>query len=183
MIEDRAAALLKFALQLWPRPVDSVRDSVEAVKGARASFHPDCVRLVQDRLQIQLSKLSQTKYESGTGGIRMVCVVSGEPEDASGVTYYWFGFSPNQLDFLRDSENPFICIGCGSSIDTLLVPLGALEGCLGSVSVTKKGSTETVVHWNLVIQRKSNRFVLKLLGGVDGPDLTEYVLSAVRPLN
>jgi hypothetical protein len=136
MIADRATALLKFALQLWPRPADTVRDSVEAVKGTPAAFHNECIRRVQDHLRIQLSKLSQTRYESGVSHIRVVCAVSGEHRETSGIPYYWFAFHQSQLDFLSTSEKSFICLGCGSARCTLLVPLAVLKACLGSLSVT-----------------------------------------------
>ncbi len=176
MIADRATALFKFALQLWPRPADTVRESVEAVKGSPAAFHNECIRRVQDHLRIQLSKLSQTKYESGASHIRVVCAVSGEHRETSGIPYYWFAFHESQLDFLSTSEKSFICLGCGSADCTLLLPLAALKASLGSLSETK---SDTRHYWHIVIQKKSSRLVLRLLGGSDGPDLTDYNVADV----
>jgi uncharacterized protein with ParB-like and HNH nuclease domain len=176
MIANRATTLLKFALQLWPRPADTVRDSAETAKGAPAAFHNECVRRVQDHLRIQFSKLSQTRYESGANHIRMVCAVSGEHKETSGTPYYWFAFHRSQLDFLSMSEKSFICLGCGSASYTLLVPLAILQASLGSLSVTK---SDTRHYWHIVIQRKSGRLVLRLLGGSDGPDLTDYNLDVL----
>jgi hypothetical protein len=31
-------------------------------------------------------------------------------------------------------------------------------------------------HWNIVVQRKDGKLVLRLLGGLDGPDLTEFLV-------
>jgi uncharacterized protein with ParB-like and HNH nuclease domain len=180
MIADRATALLKFALRIWPRPADTVRDSDEAVKGSPAAFHNECVRRVEDHLQIQLSKLSQTRYESGASHIRMVCAVSGEHGEAGGVPYYWFGFHRSQLDFLSPSEKSIICLGCGSANCTLLVPLAVLKENFGSLSVTKRDDRH---YWHIVIQKKSGRLVLRLLGGGDGPDLTDYNVEGVLPAN
>ncbi len=152
MIADRASALFKFALQLWPRPADTARpadttrDSVEAVKEPPAAFHNECIRRVQDQLRIQLSKLSQTRYESGASHIRLVCAVSGEHRETSGIPYYWFAFHQSQLDFLSTSEKSFICLGCGSADCTLLVPLAVLKASLGSLSVTTSDTRALLAH-------------------------------------
>src|SRR5207245_1068017 len=151
-------------------PADTVRDSVEAVKGTPAAFHNECVRRVQDHLRVQFSKLSQTRYESGANHIRMVCAVSGEHNETSRTPYYWFAFHRSQLNFLSTSEKSFVCLGCGSANFTLLVPLAILQASLGSLSVTKN---DTRYYWHIVIQRRAGRLALRLLGGSDGPDLTD----------
>ena len=179
MIVDRATTLLKSALQLWPRPTDgipSASETGETIKGAPAAFHNECVRRVQDHLRIQLSKLSQTRYESGSSHIRMVCAVSAEHRESSGIPYYWFALHRSQLDFLSTSEKSFVCLGCGSASCTLLVPLEALRGSLGSLSVTKSDSRH---YWHIVIQKKASRLALRLLGGSDGLDLTNYTLAEI----
>jgi hypothetical protein len=177
MIADRATMLLKSALQLWPRPAETVRDSIDAARGTPSAFHNECVRRVQDHLHTQLSKLSQTKYESGDGRIRVVCAVSGEHRETSGTPYYWFGFHQSQLDFLSASEKPFVCFGCGSASYTLLVPLEVIKANLGSFSVSARH------YWHIVIQKKSGRLALRLIGGVDGQDLTDYnVAGSADPL-
>jgi uncharacterized protein with ParB-like and HNH nuclease domain len=178
MIEDRAAALLKSALQLWPRPADTVRDPISVAKRTPpAAFHSECVRCVEDHLKVRLSKLSQTKYESGDGHIRMVCAVSGEHTETNGIPYYWFGFDQSQLDFLSAAKKSFVCLGCGSTSYTLLVPLEVIKANLGSFSVS------TRLRWHIVVQKKSSRLALRLVGPVDGEDLTNYNVASVPPIN
>jgi hypothetical protein len=46
---------------------------------------------------------------------------------------------------------------------------------LDSISVTK---TEDRDYWHIVIQKKQGRFVIRLLGAKDGPDLTEYNIGS-----
>ncbi len=181
MIADRAAALLKFALQLWPRPADAVRDFLDPHRGTPSAFHNECVRLAQGRLHVNLSKLSQTKYESADGQTRVICAVSAEHRETSGIPYYWFGFHQSQLDFLSASQKSFVCLGCGSAASTLLLPLELISGNLGSFSVSRRQ------YWHIVIQRKGGRLVLRFTGGVDGEDLTDYnvaenAISSTPPL-
>ena len=83
----------------------------------------------------------------------------------------WFALHVVQLEFLDTAESPYICLGCSSPETTLLVPLSAIRSCIDSLSVTK---TEDRQYWHIVIQKKMGRFVLRLLGGNDGPDLTGF---------
>ena len=38
--------------------------------------------------------------------------------------------------------------------------------------------TEDREYWHIVIQKKQGRFILRLLGAKDGPDLTEYNIGS-----
>ncbi|HEY4046292.1 MAG TPA: hypothetical protein VGM27_05425 [Acidobacteriaceae bacterium] len=64
----------------------------------------------QKKLGVEFSKLSQTRYEAGDEGMRLVCAVSN--------------------------------------------------------------------YWHVVIQRKEDRFILRLLGALDGPDLSSLIAPA-----
>jgi hypothetical protein len=97
-----------------------------------------------------------------------VCAVSALHNESSEVPYYWFGFHTTQLEFLRSAEVPYICFGCSSSDTTLLVPLATLLGYLDQMSMS------ALRYWHVVIQRKLNKFVVRLLDGKDGPDLTGF---------
>jgi Protein of unknown function (DUF1524) len=176
-IEARARALFKVAVQLWPRPEISIVEApVAADKGAApAAFHGDCVKLAQQHLGAHLSKLSQTRYESGEGRIRLMCAVSATHKESGDVPYFWFALHRAQLEFLEAAQSPYICFGCASSETTLLIPLPAIRGILDSISVTK---TEDRDYWHIVIQKKMGKFIIRLLGAKDGPDLTEYNIGA-----
>jgi hypothetical protein len=184
MIADRAAALLKTALRLWPRPEEPNAEAVEVFKKTPAAFHAASVRLAQERLGVQFTKLSQTKYESGTDHIRMICAVSGVHGEANENPYYWFALHRAQLEFLSASQKPFVCLGCGAATTTLLVPLAVLLPHLGSMSVTERDDRH---YWHIVLQKKADQLVIRLLGGNDGPNLTGYCTvvppAVVRCLN
>jgi hypothetical protein len=61
-----------------------------------------------------------------------------------------------------------------------LIPLAVVLDILGLVSVTK---TDDRQYWHLVIQKRSGRFVLRLLGGKDGPDLTEFDIGTASTIS
>jgi hypothetical protein len=172
-IEDRASSLLQIALQLWPRPEMAVLELpvVEEKTTQPAAFHGDCVKLAQSYLGVHLSKLSQTRYESGDGHIRLMCAVSATHKEGGDIPYFWFAFHRAQIDFLDSAKSPYTCFGCASAETTLLVPLPVIREILDSVSMTKADDRD---YWHIVVQKKQGKFILRLLGGKDGPDLTPY---------
>jgi hypothetical protein len=177
-IENRARGLFRIALQLWPRPeiaAISADSSAATDKSVPAAFHADCVKLAQKHLGAHLSKLSQTRFESGDGRIRLTCAVSAI-HDERDVPYFWFGFHLRQLEFLKAAEQPYVCLGCSSAETTLLVPLAVIQGFLDSMSVSAVAQ-----HRHIVVQKKMGRLILRLLGGNDGPDLTEFNIGSVAP--
>jgi hypothetical protein len=171
-IENRARALFRIALRLWPRPevaVGSGDSSVASDRSVPAAFHGDCVKSAQKHLGVHLSKLSQSRYESGDGRVRLVCAVSAVHDESREVPYFWFGFHVSQLEFLKAAELPYVCLGCSSAETTLLVPLAFIQSFLDSMSVSVVAQ-----HHHIVVQKRMGRYVLRLLGGKDGPDLTEF---------
>jgi uncharacterized protein with ParB-like and HNH nuclease domain len=176
-IEVRAATLLQFALNIWSRPPGTAQISETVVKKTSAAFYPECIRLAEGYLNTKLSKLSQTRYEAGTSHLRLVCAVSGEHEDSSNVPFYWFGFNKSYLNFLSNPQLSFVCLGCGSSQATLLLPLPIIQANLESMSITKGEEPNEIYQWHIVIQRRADHFIMRLLGGIDGPDLTDFLLK------
>jgi hypothetical protein len=105
-----------------------------------------------------------------------MCAVSAEHNEAGGIPYYWFAFHKTQLEFLHQAATPWVCLGCGSAETTLLLGLSELQDSLELLSVTK---TEDRHYWHIVVQRKAGRLLLRLLGGTDGPDLTDFNIGTV----
>jgi hypothetical protein len=171
----RAKVLSKIALKLWPRPQQASVEPLNVEKApAPASFHGGCIRLVEQHLKTKLSKLSKTRYASGDGLIKVVCAVSAEHNEASDVPYFWFALHLSQLEFLATASQPFVCLGCGSPEDTLLLPSSILRPQLEFLSMTKR---EDAHYWHVVIQRRDGRLMLRLLGGRDGPDLSQFTIA------
>ena len=176
-VECRARTLFKIAIRLWPRPPIAIVEAPAALdKSAPAAFHGDCVKLAQQHLGVHLSKLSQTRYESGDGLVRLMCAVSATHNESGDVPYFWFAFHSAQLEFLETAKLPYICLGCSSANTTLLVPLSALRSSLDLLSMTK---TEDRQYWHIVIQKKLGKYITRLLGAKDGPDLTEFNIGSV----
>ncbi len=104
-----------------------------------------------------------------------MCAVSATHKESGDIPYFWFALHRAQVEFLETAQSPYTCFGCASAETTLLVPLPVISATLGSISVTK---TDDRDYWHIVIQKKQGRFILRLLGAKDGPDLTEYNISS-----
>jgi hypothetical protein len=105
----------------------------------------------------------------------MTCAVSTTHKESGDVPYFWFALHRAQIEFLENAKSPYVCFGCASAETTLLIPLSVIHGLLESISVTK---TDDRHYWHIVIQKKLGRFIIRLLGGKDGPDVTEYNVGA-----
>ena len=105
-----------------------------------------------------------------------MCAVSATHNESGDVPYFWFAFHSAQLEFLETAKLPYICLGCSSANTTLLVPLSALRSSLDLLSMTK---TEDRQYWHIVIQKKLGKYITRLLGAKDGPDLTEFNIGSV----
>lgn len=175
-IRQRAESLFQYALKLWPRPaiLPEEKPAVVQQRTEPANFHADCIRAAQRSLGVTLSKLSKTLYQAGETGVRLVCAVSAEHNESGGVPYFWFALHLKQLEFLEAASSPWLCLGCGSAAQTLVVPISVIKPCLSEMSESTPGDRH---YWHIVVQKKSAMLVLRLLGGIDGPDLTEFLAS------
>ena len=172
-IRQRAESLFETAKELWPRPARLAEEESPVPRLAPANFHADSIRAAQERLRVTLSKLSNTRYEAGDRETRVACAVSTEHE-GGGIPYFWFAFHPTQLEFLQASSSAWLCLGCGTAANTLLVPLNVIEPVLSQMSQSTRDDRQ---YWHVVIQRRDNRFILRLLEATDGPDLTEFLIA------
>ena len=102
-----------------------------------------------------------------------MCAVSAEHNVSGGVPNFWFGFHLKQLEFIEAVSSAWLCLGCGSPRQTLVVPASVIKPLLAQMS---RSIGEDRNHWNIVVQRKDGKLVLRLLGGLDGPDLTEFLV-------
>ena len=107
-IEDRAKSLFKIAIQLWPRPEIAIVEAPAITEKTcqPAAFHGDCIKLAQQHLGVHLSKLSQTRYESGDGHIRLMCAVSATHKESGDIPYFWFALHRAQAKFSKRRDPP-----------------------------------------------------------------------------
>ena len=113
-VQFRAQSMFKTAIQLWPRPEIVIVEVPSGTpdKGAPAAFHADCVKLAQQHLGVHLSKLSQTRYESGDGSIRLFCAVSTAHDESRELPYFSGSASTRpKWSFSMFLNHPTLCLG------------------------------------------------------------------------
>jgi uncharacterized protein with ParB-like and HNH nuclease domain len=175
-IRQRSQDLFRTALALWPRPASmSEEESPTDQRPQPANFHSACVRAAEKAVGFAVSKLSRTRYKAGDDRARLVCAVSTEHKEGSENPYFWFALHMDQLKFLEATSTSWLCYGCGSAEHTLLIPTEVVRPHLDQLSTT---IGEDRHYWHVVIQHKGDRFVLRLLGAADGPDLTPFLITA-----
>ena len=98
-----------------------------------------------------------------------------EHNESGGTPYFWFAVHLKQLEFLETAPSAWLCFGCGAVGQTLLVPPSVIKPLLAQMS---ESTGDDRHYWHLVVQRKNGRLVLRLLGAIDGPDLTGFGFSS-----
>jgi len=169
-IRLRGEQLFSKALSLWPRPPSPPPVSQQERRRS-ASFHSECVRIAERQLGSVLVKLSQKRYQSGDGNVRVVCAVSTVHGEDSAIPYFWFGVHPAEIEFLKGAKSAFFCFGCGSADKTLLLPLTEVEKRKNEMSRSARG------HWHLVVDELEERLKFRPTGQGHRLDLSEYIAS------
>ena len=103
-----------------------------------------------------------------------MCAVSAEHNETGGIPYFWFAVHLRQLEFLEAAPSAWLCFGCGSAKHTLVIPASTIRPLLAQMSLS---TGEDRHYWHVVVQRRNGKLILRLLGALDGPDLTEFLVS------
>ncbi len=171
-IERRGRSLLERALALWPRPVSETEEAPVSPKHKRAkpgAFHMESVSAVERHLKTSFSNLSRNQYQGGNGGC-LVGAFSEEHIKDEHNSSYWFSIGQDGLELLYEAGLAWFCLECGSPRQILLIPTQAVRPIQSQMSTSRAGR----LHFD--IQRRGRRFWLRLLGGVDGPELTPFLV-------
>lgn len=135
------------------------------------SFHEACIARVEELVGKPLLKLSRAKFVSSDKRTHVNCMVSKEHDGSA--PNYWFAFHPHQAEFLKEVENSFVVLGCGSEKYVLMIPFTTLEPWLEGTWVTKKDDR---FYWHLVVDRRDRSFSLRCRKGQPLIDLNEFLM-------
>lgn len=104
---------------------------------------------LEKRVATPLIAHKRTHYWSSDKRIRAVCIASKQYNTG----LYWYGFHPHQLQFLEDSEQGFLLLGCVGSTYSYAVPHQILIQMLQHLNVTQR---ENGMYWHIHLQPNSN---------------------------
>ncbi len=139
---------------------------------SRASFTDACVVRVEAYLNHSLIKRSRVSFSSPDGTLSLVCLVS-KVHTRVGHNRYWFAFRPAQQEFLEETDNSFIALGCGSEEIVLLIPYFEFKNWLPDMNITEMNGR---FYWHIEIYAAENKLVLHRKRGVKHVDLMKYAL-------
>lgn len=125
-------------------------------RAAPVSFNEDCFLKVKNKLGINLLKQTRISYSNQEKSTGLTCAVS-KPYEQGQFTKFWFAFHPYQQEFLSEFKDSYVAFGCGSVIDTLLIPFKEFEPFLDNCGKTENKER---MYWHIVIHYRENKFLI-----------------------
>ncbi len=151
-IRARGERLANEIATLWPNPVaptESPGGKGSIRKPSRDDFDTEGLRALsiqrlQARLGYDLSREGEAKLVGLDGSHHIVCIAS-KPYEGDGLVGYWFGVSPEQLEFLSESRLAHLALCCGSPDQVLWMTLDEFRPFTPGMTETKG------VHWHVQV--------------------------------
>lgn len=135
------------------------------------SFHAECIKKIESKLNISLIKQTRASYSSADGKIALLCSISRFHEREK---RYWFAFHPYQDEFLCKAQESFVAYGCGTPDKLFLIPYQDFKPWLEYFNKTEK---QNRFYWHIKISESGKS--LKMLGrrGTRNIDIGQYLLK------
>ncbi|MFM7382226.1 MAG: hypothetical protein ACKO1W_04105 [Microcystaceae cyanobacterium] len=156
-LSDNSNLLEDIQLARDDQPVKS-SEEIEDIKRNRSvpvNFQERCLQRLESKLNVSLLKTTRAGYQTTDGETGFLCCISKQHK---GKTYikYWFAFHPHQELFLKKFKTAYIVYGCGSEINTFLIPFPLLEENRQYLWTTEKDER---LYWHIVIHERKNRLI------------------------
>ncbi len=136
------------------------------------NFYEKCMARVNQKLGKQFIKNGRVTYTSSDKASNVVLLNSKTYTDQGGQSF-WYGFRPNQNDFLSASESSYVAFGCGSENAIILIPFERFKLFIPELGTTRD-NTDAVVHSHVVIIQSNSKYNMRV--GDRYIDITNYVI-------
>jgi hypothetical protein len=113
----------------------TVEEDAKEKKFTPVAFRTECVDRISKHFGETLVRRSAAIFSTPNESVGVVCAISKEYGNP-GATNYWFAFHPTQKATLEQFEKAFVCFGCGSPSDILMVPRETFFSWLPSFNQT-----------------------------------------------
>ncbi len=130
------------------------------------NFNELCVKKFESVLAIDLIRRTKTKYSSADKKTNVVCLVSKDYDDS-----YWFGLRDYQEQFLEESENGYLLLGCGTSADIFAMEINKVRELLGELNTSEN---ENGKHWHFHVYEEAGQFVILKKEKRGKVDISQY---------
>ena len=161
---------------------EDVPDEVEEDGGSNPScekrftpvkFRADCVQRISRKLGDSLVKRSSAIFSTPSDATGISCAIS-KTYKRSGFSQYWFAFHPSQKEALDKYEAAFVCFGCGSADNILMIPREVFYSWLNSFNRTEE---EDRFYWHVHIYHSDDTWTFHAKSGGKRFPATQYFLS------
>lgn len=136
------------------------------------NFYEKCIARISRKLGKNLIKTGRVTYTSADKDTNLVLLNSKSYPEADGCGY-WYGFRPNQNEFLSKSQSSFVAFGCGSEDAILLIPFNRFKKFLPKLAVTPD-CEGGITHSHVVIYNSNSRYNIRV--GDEHVDITEFTV-------
>jgi hypothetical protein len=140
-------------------------------------FNEACVQRFGQLHNVQLARKTKTMYQTADQNMRIVSLVSRDyekreesPDPSKGS--FWYGFRDYQKEFIEESQNGYVVLGCGTPDDMLEIPSAEVNTWLERLNTSTK-STGTV-HWHFHVYRVDDKYYLEQKQGFGRIEITKF---------
>ncbi|MDA0745563.1 MAG: hypothetical protein O2954_03535 [bacterium] len=151
-------------------PSISVTNNETRSHASPVKFYEKCIARINQKLDKHLIKNGRVTYSSPDKTTNVVLLNSKAYTDPRGKSY-WYGFRPNQDEFLSSKESSFVAFGCGSENKIILIPFDRFREFIPELGTTNNEDGE-LVHSHVVIVESEEGFVMRV--GDRYVDVTDY---------
>lgn len=125
-------------------------------KTTPVNFHDECMKRIQETLNINLIKQSKISYTNKENTVGLVCAISKSYKQGKHEKY-WFAFHPHQKDFLSEFGSSYVSFGCGTPHTTFIIPYNDFIPLVENMWTTQ--NTERY-YWHVVIHQRGSKFLI-----------------------
>jgi len=143
-------------------------------KAAPAKFHDETIERVSDFLKVSLIREGRNRYTTPDKALGISCAVSKAYPKANEIEY-WYAFHPPQRAYLSEKPTSYVCYGCGSPNNVLLIPFSVFEPLLEKMWTTSNNQRH---YWHVHIFQNDEGFYLGQGSGGERVNITKYHLPS-----
>lgn len=157
-----------------PDEIDSDVDEVPVEKKfTPVKFRQACVDKIEKSLSEILVKRSASIFSTADNSIGISCSISKAYKKAS-YTGFWFAFHPVQKTKLEEYNTAYVCFGCGSDKDILVIPRDIFLSWLPEFNTTEDDDR---FYWHVHVYQTDGKWLFHAKSGQDRIDGTEFYLK------
>lgn len=120
------------------------------------SFHEECLKKIQAKLNINLIKQTRIAYTDKDKTTGLICAIS-KPHKQGQFQKYWYAFHPHQKEFLENLNNAYVAFGCGSSDSVFIIPYKEFEPFVKNFWTT---TNDDRMYWHVVIHNRDKKYFI-----------------------